>query len=81
MNFEDDFQILMKRDGLGDDPDSAWATLRERFAMMPRAQRVNFIRGVGDYLDAPTPTRQVADVWAKQRDLVALDAALAKIGK
>jgi hypothetical protein len=81
MNFQEDFEILMRRDNLGDDPESAWATLKERFAMKPRAERVNFLRGMNDYLDAPTPTRQVADVWQKTRDLAALDEALAKIGK
>jgi hypothetical protein len=81
MKFEDDFQIFMKHQGLGEDEDTAWSNLRERFAMSSRPQRIEFIRKVDDYLDVPTPTKEVADIWAKKRDLVARDAALAKIGK
>jgi hypothetical protein len=81
MNFEDDFKMLMARDNLGDNEESAWGTLKERFALSPRHQRVEFIRRMNDYLTVPTPTREVADVWQKTRDLTALDECMERLGK
>jgi hypothetical protein len=72
MNFEDDFTDSMMRDGFnyfGENEETAWANFRERFAMSPRGQRVDFIRKVDTYLDAPAPPKRQHPSGVKSESL------------
>jgi hypothetical protein len=80
----EDFDNDMMRDSFaynGDDQLAAWEKYRTKFLLANRDTRINELRLVDTWLDAPKPRKDFASIWAKKREMLALHNDLIKIGR
>jgi hypothetical protein len=64
------------------DGDEAWEGYRQNFLRQPAARRRQELAVCDQWLDEYTqPTKEFADLWSRQRDLLRLHEKLSKAGR